>query len=306
MREAVCWGSFGLVTIDNPREIQAPTSPLTGSVSGMAGVTALEVRMMQGETRPALAQFTSTLGQLSSALQEIDRAAVVERAERPKWVVEDLSHEGLFYTVRLTARPSRRRDPESLLRPVSALVEGARELQAEPELPPFYSEATVNRLLKVAEPKDGIREVSLATVNGTVGDRVGLNDALIEHARSAVREAEVSIGSITGTLDVISTRARQGVRVSIFDPVNRRAVTGTASVSLSDNLRKFWGHRVTVRGRITRNARGQAIRVAISDLELLPDDDTGRPSTSHLLGTDPGWTRGLSVDEFMNRARRRA
>ncbi|GAB2736415.1 hypothetical protein [Nocardioides pakistanensis] len=272
----------------------------------MAGVTALEVRMMQGETRPALAHFTSTLGQLSSALREIDRAAVVERVERPKWVVDDLSHEGMFYTVRLTARPSRRRDPESLLRPVAALVDGARDLQSEPELPPFYSEATVTRLLKVAEPKDGIREVSLATVNGTVGDRVGLNDALIEHARSAVREAEVSIGSITGTLDVISTRAKHGVRVSVFDPVNRRAVTGTASGSMSDNLRNFWGHRVTVRGRITRNARGQAIRIAISDLELLPDDDSGRPSTTALLGADPEWTGGLSVDEFMNRARRRA
>lgn len=272
----------------------------------MSTLTALEVRMRQGEHRPALAQFTSTLGQLSSALREIDRATVVERAERPKWVVDDLSHEGLFYTVRLTARPSRHRDRESLLRPVVALVDGARNLQAEPELPPYYSEATVSRLLKVAETTDGITEVSLATVNGDVGERVGLNDALIEHARAAVREAEVSIGSITGTLDVISTRARNGVRVSVFDPVYRRAVTGTASGTLNDNLRHSWGHRVTVRGRITRNARGQAIRVAIADLELLPDDDSGRPSTSELLGADPNWTDGVSVDDFMDRARRRA
>jgi hypothetical protein len=164
----------------------------------------------------------------------------------------------------------------------------------------------VSRLLKVAEPSDGIREVSLAAVNGQVGERVGLNDALIEHARSAVREAEVSIGSITGTLDVISTRAKHGLTVSVFDPVNRRAVTGTASATLTDNLRNLWGHRVTVRGRITRNVRGQAIRIAISDLEQLPDDDSGRPSTSDLLGADPEWTGGLSVDEFMDRARRRA
>lgn len=272
----------------------------------MSALTALEVRMMQGEHRPALAQFMSTLGQLSSALREIDRAAVAERVERPRWVVDDLSHEGLFYIVRLTAKPSSRRDRESLLRPVAALVDGARDLQAEPELPPYYSEATVQRLLKVAEPKDGIREVSLATVNGDIGVRVGLNGALIEHARSAIREAEVSIGSITGTLDVISTRAKNGVRVSVFDTVNRRAVTGTASGTLSDNLRQSWGHRVTVRGRITRNARGQAIRVAIADLELLPGDDSGRPATSELLGADPNWTGGVSVDDFMDRARRRA
>lgn len=268
--------------------------------------TALEVRMVQGEQRPALAEFTSTLGQLSSALREIDRAAVAQRIERPKWVVDDLSHEGVLYTVRLSARPSRRRDRESLMRPVEALVEGARELQAEPELPPFYSEVTVTRLLNVAVPKSGIREVSLATVNGEVGERVGLNDALIEHARAAVREDEISIGSITGTLDVISTRAKHGVRVSVFDPINRRAVTGTAAGTLRDSLRNSWGYPVTVRGRITRNARGQAIRVAITDLELLPDDDSRRPSTADVLGVDPNWTGGLSVDEFMDRARRRA
>ena len=161
----------------------------------MANVTALEVRMKQGEHRPALARFTKTLGELSGALREIDHAAIAARTARPKWVVEDLSHEGKFYTVRLSANPSTRRDQASLLQPVSSLVDGARDLQSEPELPPFYSEETVARLLRVAVPKDGIREVSLATVNGKVGQRVELNDALIEHARSAVREADVSIGS---------------------------------------------------------------------------------------------------------------
>ena len=114
--------------------------------------------MMQGETRPALASSRRR----SASCRAPSAGSTVPPSwstERPRWVVDDLSHEGLFYTVRLTARPSRRRDPESLLRPVSALVDGARDLQAEPELPPFYSEATVSRLLKVAEPKDGIREV---------------------------------------------------------------------------------------------------------------------------------------------------
>jgi len=120
----------------------------------MATVTALEVRMTQGEHRPALSQFTGTLGQLSSALQEIDRATFTRRVERPRWVVDDLSHEGKFYTVRLSAKPSSKRASESLLLPVSALVDGARELVAQPELPQFYSEATVTRLLKIATPSD--------------------------------------------------------------------------------------------------------------------------------------------------------
>lgn len=262
--------------------------------------------MMQGEQRPALSRFLRSLGQLSGALREIDRAALVERSERPRWVVDDLGREGVYYTVRLTAAPSMKRAPESLLQPVAALVNGARDLQTEPELPQFYSESTVERLLNVAKPGDGIQEVSLAAVNGQVGPRVGLNDALVEHARAAVREAEVSIGSVTGTLDVISTRVKQGVRLSVFDPVNRRAVTGTAPQQLANSLRNYWGFRVTVRGRITRNARGQAIRISINDVELMPDDDLGRPNTNLLLGSAPEWTGGLSVDEFMDRARRRA
>lgn len=270
----------------------------------MAAVSAMEVRITQGDREPDVGRFTSTLTRLAKALDEIDRAAIVERVPRPTWVVNDLAHERREFKVRLTAAASAR-DRESLMMPVTALVNGVRALQQAPELPEFYSETTVHRLIGLAIPRDGIHEVSLAVVNGRVGEHVPLSQEVVAHARAAVRQAEVSIGSITGSLDAIR-KVRNGVRATIYDPVRHRAVTCSAGLGMADDIRKAWNHRVTLRGKITRNAYGQPIRMTVGGIEALPDDDSGRAPVRDLYGALPDMTGGLSVTEFLDQARRRA
>lgn len=272
----------------------------------MADVSALEVRITQGSAHPGLKRFLGTLRDLSGALDDVDRALIpTSGAHRPRWQVSDLAHSDDMFRVRLTAAPSRVRDRESLLRSVVVLVDGARALHEEPEVPKYYSGETVGRLLKIARATDGVEQVALATVNGQLGGEVALTGALVTHGLAATRESGQSIGSITGTLDVISTRAKAGVRVSVFDPVRRRSVSGTVDEGSVELVRASWGRRVSVRGRITRNARGQAIRMQISSLEVLPSDDSGRPDVAEVLGAAPSWTGGLTVDEFVAQARRR-
>lgn len=270
----------------------------------MATVSAMEVRITQGDREPDVGRFTSTLSRLAKTLDEIDRTAIIERVPRPTWVVNDLTHTGSDFTVRLTAAASTR-DRDSLMMPVTALVNGVRALHLAPELPEFYSETTVNRLVGLATPRDGVREVSLAVVNGKVGDYVALDGDVVKHARSAVKQAEVSIGSITGSLDAIK-KVRNGVRATIYDPVRHRAVTCSAGLQLADDIRNAWDHRVTLRGRITRNAYGQPIRMTVNSLEVLPDDDSNRAPVRDLHGALPDMTGGLSVSDFLDRARRRA
>ena len=138
-----------------------------------------------------------------------------------------------------------------------------------------------------------------------VGDYVALDGDVVKQARSAVKQAEVSIGSITGSLDAIK-KVRNGVRATIYDPVRHRAVTCSAGLQMADDIRKAWDHRVTLRGRITRNAYGQPIRMTVNSLEVLPDDDSNRAPVRDLHGALPDMTGGLSVSGFLDRARRRA
>jgi hypothetical protein len=271
----------------------------------MATVSALDVRVEETGHGPDLLHFIAALSNVSKALIDVDRAATPGRIQRPKWVVNDLRHDNNFFNVQLTAAPVKTRDRDSLLLPVSALVTGVKELREQPELPPFYSESTVSRLLQVARPRDGIQEVSLATVNGVVGHYEVLDSAVVENAESAVREAEVSIGSITGTLTGLKT-TRSGLRITVHDPVARRTVNGTAALALADDLRPCWNHRVTLRGRITRNLVGQALRISATNVERMPEEKPRGQTARALFGAAPDWTGGLSVEEFMSRTRRRA
>ena len=126
---------------------------------------------------------------------------------------------------------------------------------------------------------------------------------MLDNARSAVRETERSIGSITGTLTGLKT-TKQGLRIAVHDPVARRTINGTATLALAEELRLSWNHRCILRGRIARNLVGQALRISVTNVERLPDNREDRNIARQLLGADPNWTGGLTVDEYMRGVRR--
>lgn len=123
---------------------------------------------------------------------------------RPKWIIADLASRGTEIQVRITAGETRNRDARSVLAPIDALVSGAGRLQHEPEVPEYYTERTVERILSLGEPGRGVQEVSLATVNGSPGRFFPVSEPLRAHARQAVQGAYTSLGSVTGRLDTMS------------------------------------------------------------------------------------------------------
>jgi hypothetical protein len=268
-------------------------------------VAALDVKIHSSQNeRVELARLTKTLTEVRLALDEIDRIYVL-RGGRPRWVVSSVNDASDSLLIRLTAAARRGRDIGSMLAPAEALVSGVDTLQRVAEVPQYYTESTVERVLKIAEPGQGVKEVSLATVNGKV-DYVPLSDPVREHAREAVRPAEVSLGSVAGWLDQMNARrVGKGVLVvSLFDPLTHRAVAGYMPAAMEPEVHGLWRRRVLAKGRVTRNQRGQAVRINIEGFELLPEDDRARAPVDELLGADPDWTGGRDVDEYVREARR--
>jgi hypothetical protein len=74
--------------------------------------------------------------------------------------------------------------------------------------------------------------------------------------------------------------------------------------AMEPKVHELWRRRVLARGRVTRNERGQAIRISIEGFELLPEDDRARAPVDELLGIDQDWTGGQDVDEYVREARR--
>jgi hypothetical protein len=265
--------------------------------------TGLEVRVHEGRERAEATRVARTLTEVVGSLREIDRVHLLH-GTRATWVMADMERQAQDLVMSLEARlvPAGR-DMADVLVPAVALVEGAETLQHDAEVPRLFAPTTVVRLGRLAEPKDGVQSVTLATYNGSAGQPVVLSDAVRSNAAQAVKPFEVSYGSVSGTLSALrDTRTKGTVKVTVRTAA-RQAVDGHVPESLADQLRELWRHRVMLGGKVRRNARGQAIRIDVDAIERLPDGNDGRPSTEALLGAGADWLDGLTVDEFLGRLR---
>ena len=271
---------------------------------GNVTVRGLEVKIRAVQGHVELARLTTTLNQVRLALGEIDHAYVL-RGSRPRWVVDSLRDGPGFLLVRVTAVSSARRQLGSVLAPVEALVSGVESLTSIPEVPQYYSDKTVERVIKIGEPGQGVQEISLAAVNGS-SNYVPLSEGVLQNAQRAIRAATTSLGSVGGWLDQISARraARGVITVGLYDPLTKRAVTGSLPMWMEDEAKGYWRHRVLAVGQVTRNERGQVVRISIERFEPLPESDEARAPVRELLGIDPDWLGGQSVDEYIREARR--
>ena len=248
-------------------------------------------------------RYTKVLNDTVWLLQQIDRLAY-QQAPRLHWAIADTSSNGVF-RARLVPRtiPSKRPALSAHV-PPQALVEGLASLAERAEIPDLFTEASVQRVDKLGEPTGGIRGVQLASISdsGSVGEPVRVDEALRQHARSAIAPQEKSVGSVSGLLDVLNARRRGVVRGSIFNARTRRAVTCLIPATRIDEVTSAFGHKVLVGGPLTRNELGQVIHIELVDLEVQPDDFRV-PTVDEILGIDPEWTGGLSIDDYLARVR---
>ena len=263
----------------------------------------LEVRLHEGRERAEATRVARTLNEVVSSLHEIDRVHLL-RGTRATWIMADMDRQAEDLVLRLEPRhvPTKR-DILDMMVPVEALVRGATTLARQPVVPELFAPKTVTRIATLAEPKDGVQSVTLATYNGGNESAALLSDAVRENAASAVRPFEVSYGSVSGTLSGLREARKGFVRVTVRDTVGRQAIDGIVPATMAEELRFAWRHRVALAGKVKRNARGQAIRIEVDQIELLPDGNSGRPSTDSLLGVAVDWLDGVSVDDFLREIR---
>ncbi|WP_433793287.1 hypothetical protein [Actinoplanes sp. CA-252034] len=81
----------------------------------------------------------------------------------------------------------------------------------------------------------------------------------------------------------------------------RRAITVRAAPDQADVLRDAWGKRVLVGGELQRNIAGQALRLDMTEIRILPERTS--VSAYDILGIAPGWTGDLTTDEYMQQVR---
>jgi len=265
--------------------------------------TGLEVRLHEGRERAEATRVARTLNEVVWSLQDIDKVYLLH-GTRATWVMADMHRKDDDLVLRLEPRnvPAKR-DTLDMMVPVEALVKGATSLAEQPVVPELFAPKTVTRVAALAEPRNGIQSVTLTTYNGRSGQSAFLSDQVRMNAASAVRPFEVTYGSVSGTLSGLREVKKGAVRVTVRDTVGRQAIEGIVPASMAEDLRSAWRHRVALSGKVKRNARGQAIRIEVDHIELLPEGNSGRPSTDALLGVGADWLDGMTVDDFLREVR---
>lgn len=250
-----------------------------------------------------VARYAKALTDTVWLLQQIDRLAF-NQAPRLRWTITDTSSNGVFRASLMPRSIPEKRSARSATVSPEALVGGVASLAERSEIPDLFSEASVQRIEKLGEPKGGVREVQLAAISetGEVGHFVHVDEIVRAHARLAISPREQSFGSVSGILDVLNARRRGVVRASIYNPRTRHAVTCTIPAERLDQFTDAFGQRVLVGGPLTRNEVGQVIRIELREFELLPPDFRV-PTVDEIVGIDSQWTGNLSTDEYIARVR---
>lgn len=238
--------------------------------------------------RVPAAVLAAVLTESLSILEDLRRT--LARGESVKWYVTALRMGSAV--AELTADSA----TDASARVGHEYVGGLRVVESGEGLPPYFPDSALKKLIRISRPL-GTKEAAWMTAsvgeNGHVEESriTGATRVHIEELRSPRSKA---LGSITGILDTISLRGSPP-KFQVLDPVSRRPVTCQFAASRTDLVKKVLGQRVTVRGTVVRNSKGQPLRVEDPVFDVVP----ASPPLASLVGIDRDFTGGLPLDKYL-------
>ena len=176
-------------------------------------------------------------------------------------------------------------------------VRALEVVEAGHSLPEYFSVKSLTSLKRLAKPvgTPGVEYLEASvksnaeSLTARATGKVGENLEKLQIARSR------ALGSITGRLDLISTRGVN--KFQLLDPLSRRPVSCQFSDDQLEDIKGALKHRIIVRGTVVRNSSGQPLRVEDAEFEVLGD----APPLTTLVGIDPSFTGGLSLPDYWER-----
>lgn len=257
----------------------------------------LEVRV---EGEPGAIPARAFLEVLRTSLHLLDQLEHAEQlpTRRPgRWLIAELRNES-------AAAALRRPDAPGLQTPLR-LLDGIGQLRQSEELPPYFSLAIAEGLVKLGKHvrQEGVSGVSFRTTesDGQSARTERVSETVVTNAKASVEGADHAIASVAGILDVVNLR-RGAHQVSLYDDTTRRAVRCRFPDALFATVRDALGRRIRALGEVTRNRRGQILRVDIDRIELLPDV-LAVPSVDELVGIAEWYTGDQSTEEYLRAVR---
>ncbi len=188
---------------------------------------------------------------------------------------------------------------------VDAYVDGVRRLESEFSVPPHFSEDGMKALKQLARRLGGDGAIGFRVIELDVHKEGRVTETTEANIKKALATRYESVGSVTGTLEMISVHGQP--RMNVYDALTGRAVRcnipkDEKQASLLDEVKAQLGRRVIASGRVSRNIAGDPIRVTLRGVTPLPDDSE-LPTAGDFVGSDPDFTGNLTTEEYLRRTR---
>jgi hypothetical protein len=241
--------------------------------------------------------FVGTLRDSLTALRDLDSAISKQPEGTLRWAVDALHTDSLVTDVRAIG--------DGADRVTGAYVDGVRTLEDEATIPPYFSEDGLKAIRRIARRigQDGATGYRAIELDREAEARV--TEVTEAHIKAALVPRFESVGSVTGTLEMISVHKTP--RTNVYDALTHRAVRCTIpkderQAELLEEVKAQLGRRVIASGRVFRNMAGDAIRVRLRSITPLPDN-ADLPGVDEIVGLDPEFTGDMTTEEYMRHLR---
>jgi hypothetical protein len=250
-----------------------------------------------------------TFGQVSndalSILGDLDRALSARPGGSTEWFMNDISTNG---SLRLEIYPklkSRSKERADVGRDIAkSFVSGFTTLEIEGRSPAFLTDKGMKRaehLTNLIDERGARAIVASVPENHNI---VEITRRSADNIQRLIPEAYKSIGSVEGYLETISVHKTK--KFVVYQGMTGKAVNCQfPKLELMDKVKHFLGARVLVSGIVSRNEKGEPMRVLLekeSDLKVFGVDLKILPFKK-LGGSDPDFTGDMTTEEFIRKIR---
>ncbi|HEY1656758.1 MAG TPA: hypothetical protein VGG14_00305 [Candidatus Sulfotelmatobacter sp.] len=250
--------------------------------------------------------FLSVANNSLGILDELDTAFSHRRLGAVQWFMNDLSINGKLrleiYSRRIELK--RKRLPDVAEQVTKSFVTGFRALEQQGKSPAYLSEFGMHKAENLTSVlgHDGATAVVASDVS--TNEEVEITKQSAVNLRNLIPEAHRSYGSIEGKLEAISIH--RGEHFVVYEAISGKGVMCRfPQLTLTPKAKDHLGDRVQVSGLLSRNAKGEPVRILIEKPERFKifGTDLTILSLKSLGGSDPAFTGDLSTEDFIRSIR---
>jgi hypothetical protein len=254
----------------------------------------------------SLETYAQATHQVIGILRELDTAISRHSSGTLNWYVSRLNNNGTLLLEVLSkqrqAKRKRAEVPDFAPEVAASFVTGLENIECHGTSPPYLTDTGMRKVQGM---------VSLIHKNGAKGfvasipevqRSVEVSDKASKTISELLPVKTEAVGSVEGRLEAISIHG--GKKFVIYHSISKKAVNCRfEQEGIMEKVIQSLGSRVIVSGEIFSNAKGEPVKVAVSDFGLI--EGTGRlPTVAELTGSDPDFTGGLTTEEYIRSIRR--